>query len=87
MGTKRDLRSEVRLLERSYARGEISWEELIARKRDLLFEKSRIPLQQAPVQKSRKQSKIDIKNKGKGILTLLVLTVLSFIVFVYLWRY
>ena len=74
MPFEKDLLSEVRLLERSYARGEISWEELIARKRDLYYEKSRIPKRESLL--SKNEPKIDLRDKRNGIVLLFILALI-----------
>ena len=79
MPTTRDLTREIRLLERSYARGEISWEELISRKRDMLVQRSSIPKRDVP--KRKKEPKIYLSNKNNGLIALLILTVIVLLTF------
>lgn len=79
MPSKRDFLREVRLLERSYARGEISREELISQKRGILLERSRIPKRVIPKRKT--EPKINLKNKNNGLIVLLILALSVFITF------
>ncbi|KYC53459.1 MAG: hypothetical protein AMQ22_00249 [Candidatus Methanofastidiosum methylothiophilum] len=70
---------EIKLLERSYSRGEISWEELISRKRDLFVQRSAIPKRDHP--KRKKEPEIDLSNKNNGLIALFVLTVIVLLTF------